>query len=389
MLTSARSPSGIGLLSQASVRQPTPIEDFFITVERAYTRAEQALETGRSGFNFDVAMKEIESARSERDRASGYLKKALETGQVTEDEEFGLRTGTLFMLTELLNTVYQKIRENESSVILRYWDAFQKDVLSLVESTAGFFGERWKGFIRSYRILSDYVKSAEEFVAWMEPRASSTEAKSSLEAYKIELGNLRTQKKQMESVARSAGISQGAVDEAAAKETGLGAAPLLAKAIVTVGGIAITVGGVLKVIGAALGALTIGLIFSLSEAAAKLVGLERLIINAKKSVLEMEEAAKTELQREKDAKTLKGYANTEDAIKAQIDKTSKTSDGIAQSTPGLGGKVGETQKRIDEERKKLGIPTGEIPDWLPWVLAGAAGLLVAGFMYWKKMDKGR
>ena len=390
MLTARRVRGRSSFLSQIpevppTVSQVDALTDFFTSVQRAYERVQEAMETAKSGHNVDVAKTTITGgggANEWNDKAFDALKRAKADNLITADEASVLAQDVMKPLGEAIGMALDAIARSDDQ-ILTAWDMVQGLIAKTITGSTGWVTEKWHNLAKAYKLMDVYLADANQFLTSIQGDAQSDEAKAYLNDYKKALGTMTAQKTYVETTLQSAGIPVATFQEAASKEdiSSLGADPatgILGTVIVGT----VTVGVVLKVIGAIIGVIGPLYLFGALDAALSLVGLDSLVIGRLKRTMQLEEQAKTELEKEKSTQQAVDLQKKSAAIKTQIATTQKTADGMA-AVAGLQAKADEMRKKVVQKQTELGVdvPVTDQP-WFPWALAIGGGISLAVIIYW-------
>ncbi len=330
--------------------QPNALKDTFIHVARAYDAGKLAMTTAKTGYNFDVALKEVEHARGVRDRARKLLRKAKDEGLITRSEEVDIELNVMLPLTSALQGAYDTIRKRSTSWVLRYWGAFEDSAIKIVAGTTGFFGERWEKIARTYRILSDYTERGTALLEQIKQPPVVPGTEKVIASYGLTLEKMKAAKRKIESDMAKYDVPLKALQESAAEQPGLGAAQIMAVPVVTVLGWTITVGMIASFV---IEMLLFEIIWQFGAAVVDLSYLEGLTANESKALL-----AKGERQTERIRAAL---AEREKLLKQGIALSEKTGETLVGMTPKVTDKefkdkIQEDKKKIDEQRAAEGKP---------------------------------
>lgn len=372
-------PSAMPTPSSASM---DPLTDFFTAVERAYQRVQDAMTTAKTGYNLDVAQSTIVGgggAQEWNNNAFSLLMEARVQGIITPLDASTLAQDVMRPLGAAIGKALEAITRGQDT-ILSYWDQFQNAIAQVISNSTGWVTKKWHDMALTYRLVTDYLASANAFTANIQDQAQSVDAKMYLTAYTIAIGKLTAEKTSMETLALSAGIPVAALQDQASKENvqALGLpTPTGILGTVIVG--SITVGTVLKAIGTVIAIIGTGFLFAATDAVFALVGLENVVIGAKRKSMELEIQAKNQVDKATADAKVQALNQKEAATKKQIDSTLKTATGLAQ-VAGLQDQADALRAKVEAERRRLGAIEEE--SWTPWVLGVGGGLAAALIVYY-------
>jgi hypothetical protein len=386
MMTAQRRRGRSSFLSQIpsvppTVAQPDALTDFFTLVQRTYERAQEAMETAKSGYNADVAKATISGGGGvieNNDKAWEALKKAKAEGVITAEDASTLAYDVMGPLGGAIGQAKAALIENEGRNLNFYWNTFSDFVAKTIANSTGFVTEKWHNLLKVYRLVDDYLNSSDAFAAWAQTSAQSPEAVSYLSTFKMTLGSLAAHRSLIETQLQAVGIPASVLKEQAAKEdvANLGAEPAGILGTVIVG--SLTVGILLKVLAGIFSAFVF-FMFGVFDTILPVVGLERLVLWRLKRNERNAELAKSELDKEKGAKSVAEAKAQQDKVKKQLDDAQKTLEDLAKVLK-MQKEAEDLKKRIEEERRKAGTDVSW--SWNPWILAIGGGVIVAAAIYW-------
>jgi hypothetical protein len=374
-----------------AVTQSDPLTDFFVAVQRTYERAQEAIDTAKTGFNLDVAKTTITGgggAQEWNDKAFALLQQAKDQNLITAGDASELAQQVMMPLGQVISKALDLIQTNQSAINANL-GIISDMIATVISNSTGWCTQKWHDLAKTYRLASDYMAQANVFLAGIQGAAQSMDAKNALDAYRVALGKVDAQKTYLETTITAAGIPLQALKDQAAKEdvSTLGAEPatgILATAIVGT----ITIGMVLKAIAAVLAIIGTGFLFEFYDVAFSLVGLSSVIDAARKKKMALELQTKKEFDQAQSDAAAADLQKKNDQTKAQINVTMKTMTGMAQ-VAGLQAKADELKQKLAAEQAKAGVETPvSQQDWFPWAVAIGGGVVLATVIYWYTHRKG-
>jgi len=262
----------LSFLGQAAT-QPTSFQEIFISVNFAYGQADLAMTTARTGYNFDVAKKEIDDAARWATKAYSFIQKAETEGFINPSERVELLQNVMSPLNDVISQIRYGITARSQNWLVRYWEAFKDASRKIIAGTTGFFGERWQKVVLTYALVSKFVQNSDKLLAISSQIATTTPEREQLQKYKSAIDRIKIAKQQIETTMNIHGVPLKALQEEAGKAQ-LGAAQILAAPVITIAGVVITVGTIATITAYIVSFILFDLLFQFIFAIVSLARLE-------------------------------------------------------------------------------------------------------------------